>query len=94
MTASRIPASAGPAKKPTLSIVEAATFAADSSAGPAASSGSRDACAERNGEPQIAARIASAYTPSGAPPPAISAAAAKTRMARVRSDPTMTSRRG
>jgi len=45
-TASSRPASAGPAKKPTLSIVDEATFAAASSAGPSESSGRSEACAD------------------------------------------------
>jgi hypothetical protein len=60
VTASMRPASAGPAKKPMLSTVDEATLAADRSSGRLASSGSSDACAERNGDPQIDVAIASA----------------------------------
>ncbi len=59
-TASIRPASAGPAKKPTLSIVDEATFAAERSPGPFASSGRNAACAGRNGVAQMLVSTASA----------------------------------
>jgi hypothetical protein len=61
-TERRRPASAGPAKKPTLSIVEEATFAAVRSLGLSASCGRNDACADRNGVAAIAVAIANAKT--------------------------------
>jgi hypothetical protein len=54
------PASAGPAKKPMLSIVEEATFAAASSIGSRASCGRRDAWLDRNGDPQMPVTMARA----------------------------------
>src|SRR3954453_7162673 len=92
-TARSRPARAGPAKKPTLSIVEDATFDAASSPGSSARSGITEAWAERKGEPQSDVTTARARIASDGAPEAMSAAPQNTSTARDASEETITSRR-
>src|SRR5260221_13635962 len=89
-TASSNPASAGPAKNPTLSIVLDATFAAVSSAGSRASDGSSAADAGRNAVPSTTTAVASAYTASAGPLVATNRATTHANAARTRSAPNIT----
>ena len=89
-TARSNPPSAGPAKKPTLSMTLDATFAAVSSPGSPARTGSRAACAGRKAVPTSAVAIASAYTSREGPPAAITPAAANTSAARMQSAESIT----
>ena len=92
-TSSR-PPRAGPANAPTPSSVLDATFAAVSSAGVRASTGSNAACAGRNGVPAAVDTPTIAYTSHAAPSNAITAAAAPIRPAHIRSEPAITIRLG
>ena len=85
--------SAGPAKNPTASIVEATTLALVSSRGSVASSGSSDAWAGRNASESTAGQQTGGVDRDGGPSAAISTAPTTMTAARLRSEPIITSRR-
>ena len=93
-TASRKPPSAGPTKKPMLSIVEATTLALVSSRGSIASRGSRAACAGRKASDSSPVSRARPNTASAGPSAAMTTAATTTTTARVMSAPIITRLRG